>query len=416
MFLATRFTTRFDRISTPRLVAIISFFGQLYFFVPVMTPYLLRMHLSMAEIAGMQTVLLWSQLLMEVPTGVFADRLGYCASYRVALVLATLGEILTLVACDYAVFLLAQVVAGTGFAFASGSVDALVYESLPADNRTERMQRARGLIGAAIHAASVVAYGTTALIVTNLSMERMRLTLILDVIGVGFAAFLSLGLQNPPRHELRPRLSSRLILRQGVTTLRQSRRLRRLVLISLVTNAFAAHLLVFYQAYFLAAGVSGRWFGWGLSLGSLVAIGCQWHAWRLGRCLGEQRGLIVATGIPGLLYLLMAMIHTTHGAVPLFVVQWGAIQLSAPIFAGLFNEQLAREARATTLSLINGIVSVYVGLIGLLFGWLAEHSLPWVFGLMGVTVLLGTLLILLGREPIWPVVSERSTMATTSRE
>jgi len=63
-------------LNTVRLVGLISFFGQLYFFVPVMTPYLLQRNLTIAEIAGLQTMLMVSMLVMEVPTGVIADRLG----------------------------------------------------------------------------------------------------------------------------------------------------------------------------------------------------------------------------------------------------------------------------------------------------------------------------------------------------
>ena len=46
------FPFRLVRLDTIRLVCLISFFGQLYFFVPVMTPYLLQRNLTIAEIAG----------------------------------------------------------------------------------------------------------------------------------------------------------------------------------------------------------------------------------------------------------------------------------------------------------------------------------------------------------------------------
>ncbi|MGI8483180.1 MAG: MFS transporter [Thermomicrobiales bacterium] len=136
--------SRTQGLSIAQRVAVISFFGQLYFFVPVMTPYLRGEGLSMAQIAGLQTMLLWAQLLMEVPTGVLADRLEHRRSYQVAFVLSVGAEISFLFAQNYGMFLLSQVIAGTGFAFASGSVDAYVYESLPTEKRTQGMQRARG--------------------------------------------------------------------------------------------------------------------------------------------------------------------------------------------------------------------------------------------------------------------------------
>lgn len=393
MFPPFAWRQRLGSLSTPKLVALISFFGQLYFFVPVMTPYLQGKGLSLAQIAGMQTVLMVTQLVMELPTGVLADQFGHRRSYQIALVMATLGELITLLAGTYPEFLAGQIVAGTGFAFASGSVDALIYESLPPEDRTTGMQRAKGQIGAAIQLASLFAYSVGALITRELTMERMRLTLKMDVVGVGMSVVLALLLREPVRHVLDARHGSIALIRTGWRTLKRSGELRRLVLISIVTNAFVAHLLIFYQDYFLRSGVEPIWLGMGLALGSAVAFFTQLHAWRLPAVLGTRKGLIVATGLPGVLYLLMAAINQPVLAVVLFIAQWGAVQLAIPLFAGLFNAHLEESARATSLSLINGIVTVYIGIGGVILGWLAEWSLSGMFAVLGMVILAGTVIV-----------------------
>lgn len=384
---------RLGSLSTPKLVAIISFFGQLYFFVPVMTPYLLGKGLSLAQIAGMQTILMVTQLIMELPTGVLADRLGHRRSYQIALGLAVSGEVITLLANTYPHFIAGQIVAGTGFAFASGSVDALVYESLPPRDRTVGMQRAKGQIGAAMQLASVFAYGVAAWLTRELTMERMRFTLKLDIVGVGMSVVLALLLREPIRHIVQERPDSMALLRTGWRTLRTNAELRQLVLISIVTNAFVAHLLIFYQDYFLQTGVSPVWLGLGLSLGSVVAFFTQLHAWRLPASLGTRRGLLIATGLPGVLYLLMALNDHPALAVVLFVLQWGVVQLSLPLFSGLFNAHIEESARATSLSLISGIVTIYIGIGGVVLGWLAGQSLSVMFAILGAIILAGTALI-----------------------
>lgn len=393
MFPPFTWLRRLGDLSTPKLVALTAFFGQLYFFVPVMTPYLQGKGLSLAQIAGMQTLLMVTQLVMELPTGVVADRLGHRRSYQIALVMATLGEAVTLLADTYPEFLVGQVVAGTGFAFASGSVDALVYDSLPPENRTTAMQKAKGMIGAAMQAASLFAYGVGAWITQELTMERMRLTLKMDVVGVGMSVVVALFLREPVRHVLDKRHGSIDLVRTGWRTLRTSAPLQRLVLISIVTNAFVAHLLIFYQEYFLRSGVQPIWLGLGLALGSAVAFFTQLHAWRLPAMLGTRNGLIVATGAPGALYLLMAVIDQPALAVVLFIVQWGVVQLAIPLFAGLFNAHLDESARATSLSLISGVVTVYIGVGGVVLGWLAEWSLSGMFAILGVVILAGTILV-----------------------
>lgn len=384
------------RLSTTNLVALISFFGQLYFFVPFITPYLLNYNLSLAEIAGMQTMLLWAMLVMEIPTGILADKLGHRWSYTVALSLAAIGEGLFLFAHDYPTFLLIQFISGTGFAFASGSVSAIVYASLPDDERPARMQRAWGRVGAANHAASLLAYSVGGWIASDLSVKHMRITLVLGMLGVGIAALLSLFLHVHPPTEHTERPKSLKLMQTGWRSIRHNPDLLRLILFSLVTNTFGAYLLVFYQQYFLESAVSGIWFGLALGLGSLVAIGTQFHAWRLVTWFGSNRALLFVAVVPGLLYLAMAATRNPWLAVALFIVQWGATQMSGPLFAGLFNKHVADAARATSLSLISLISTIYVGAVGLGLGWMSGKSLTMTFLTIGCLALAGCLLI---REP-----------------
>lgn len=393
MFTPFSWFGRLGNLSTPKLVALISFFGQLYFFVPVMTPYLQNKGLSLAQIAGMQTMLMVSMLVMEIPTGVLADRLGHRRSYQVSLAMAALGEVITLLANSYPEFMLGQIVAGTGFAFASGSVDALVYESLPEGDRGLRMQRAKGQIGAAIQLAALIAYSIGGWITRELTMERMRFTLKLDVIFVSFSALLALILREPIREIVAERMRSLDLLATGWRNLKSNKALQRLMLISIVTNAFVAHLLIFYQDYFIRSNVPAIWLGMGLALGSGVAFFTQLHAWRLTVWLGERKALLVATGVPGVLYLLMAVTHHPAIAVVLFVAQWGAVQVAMPLFSGMYNEHIKEGARATSLSLINGLVTVYIGIGGVLLGWFAEWNLSAMFAVLGVIIIAGAVLV-----------------------
>lgn len=384
---------RLGHLSTTKMVALISFFGQLYFFVPVMTPYLQAKGLSLAQIAGMQTMLMVSMLVMEIPTGVLADRMGHRRSYQISLFMAAMGELVTLLANSYPEFMLGQFVAGTGFAFASGSVDALVYESLPKPDRTTGMQRAKGMIGAAIQLAALVAYAIGGWLTRDLTFENMRFTLKLDVVFVGFAAILALALREPIQDVISERMRSLDLLKTGWQNLRTNAHLKRLMLLAIVTNAFVAHLLIFYQDYFIRSEVAPIWLGFGLALGSAAAFFTQLHAWRLSSWLGDRNAMLVATGVPGILYLLMAVVSDPVWAVILFVAQWGMVQVAIPLFSGLYNAHIEEGARATSLSLVNGVVTVYISIGGVLLGWLAGISLSMMFAILGVVIIAGALLV-----------------------
>lgn len=380
-------------LPTARLLALIAFFGQLYFFVPVMTPYLLERNLTIAQIAGLQTMLLVSILVMEIPTGVLADRFGHVWSYRTALIALASGEFLFLFARDYPMFLLIQFITGTGFAFGSGSVDAILYDSLPSGNRTSAMQRAKGMLGAAAQTGSVVAYSIGGVIAANLTLSRMTITIVMGAMAVTTAAALSFCLREVPHAAGRARPDSRRLLRTAWASIRGNDNLRRIILLSVVTCSFGAHLLVFYQQYFLETGVTGVWFGLALSLASVLVVIGQFYAWKLPVLVGTRWSLVLVTGTPGLLYLAMAWNQVAWLSVVLFIIQWGAMHISVPLFSGLYNAHLPDEARATGLSLINAVVTIYIGVGGVLLGWLAERSLPVMFALIGSVILLGTAVI-----------------------
>lgn len=388
--------TRLGSLSTVKMVALISFFGQLYFFVPVMTPYLQAKGLSLAQIAGMQTILMVSMLVMEIPTGVLADRMGHRRSYQISLIMAALGEAITLLADTYPEFLIGQFVAGTGFAFASGSVDALVYESLPKADRTLGMQKAKGMIGAAIQAASLVAYSIGGWLTRELTFENMRFTLKLDVVFVGFAAVLAFALREPAVAIVADRMRSLDLLKSGWRNVHRNASLQRLMVLAIATNAFVPHLLIFYQEYFLVSSVAPVWLGLGLALGSGMAFFTQLHAWRLSGWLGDRNAMLVATGVPGMLYLLMALVTNPVVAVVLFIVQWGMVQVAIPLFSGLYNEHIEEGARATSLSLINAVVTVYISIGGVALGWLAGINLAMMFAILGAIIVISSLILTRG--------------------
>jgi len=162
--------------------------------------------------------------------------------------------------------------------------------------------------------------------------------------------------------------------------------------------------LVRYQQYFLQTGVPGVWLGLGLSIASVAVVLASLHAWRLPRLVGTRWATVLAAGVPGVLYLAMAWNGLAWLAVVLFVLQWGAMHLLGPILAGLYNAHIPSEARATTLSVINALVTIYIGVGGVLLGWLAERSLAGTFALIGGLVVAGAVLIRVDtRHEISPV-------------
>jgi predicted MFS family arabinose efflux permease len=255
------------------------------------------------------------------------------------------------------------------------------------------MQRAKGFLGAVTQTGSVVAYSIGGIIAADLTLSRMTITIAMGAIAVTTAAALSFRLNEAPHVAHRDRPDSRKLLATSWRSIRSNPDLMKIIALSVATHAFGAHLLVFYQQYFLEIGVPGVWFGLALSIASVGVVIAQFYAWKLPLRIGTPRAMLVSTLLPGLLYLVMAWNGLAWLAVVLFVIQWTIIHLSGPLFSGLFNIHLPDDARATSLSLINAATTVYIGLGGIILGWLANQSLPLTFALIGIIIVVAALII-----------------------
>jgi MFS family permease len=353
------------------------------------------------QINSLWGIIVGTMFLTEVPTGILADRLGRKRSINAALGLQVLGEVVYLFADDYGLFALAAALGGLGFAFASGCVEAFVYDSLKAQGRAAEMSQAMGAIAAAQKLANLLAFGAGGLLVASgeLTQQRFALAITVTACAVAVGFLISLRLKEPHvEPEQDDEVSSLRLLGDGIRLLRENRSFRRLTLLSLATIPFVDYLLNLYQPFFVDVGVPPVWLGLALALASGLSILGARYAYRLEAALGTTASLLLVTGLPGALYLAMALVAHPVSAVLVFCALYGSMSLKDPIFSGHLNRHIASKNRATVLSLISMVAGIYVALMGLLIGRIGDASLPVAFAFMGVLVVAGSLLLRVARD------------------
>ncbi|MCK4471213.1 MAG: MFS transporter, partial [Anaerolineae bacterium] len=344
-------------------LAIAYFFATLYFYIPVGTLYLQSKNLNYVQINSLWGIIVGTMFLTEVPTGVIADRLGRKRSINVALALQVLGEVVYIFADSYWPFALAAMIGGLGFAFGSGSLEALVYDSLKTKRREEEMSKAMGFISSAQRLANLLAFAVGGLLVVNLTQERFVLAIAITACAVAVGWLVSLTLREPPI-ELKQEDgdSSLKLLVDGIQTLQSNKQFRRLVLLALATIPFSNYLLNLYQPRFVNVGVPPIWLGLALALASGISIVVARYAYWLEARLGTKPSLLLSTGLPGVLYLVMAMTLHPVFSVLVFCTLYGSMSLKGPIFSGHLNRHIESKNRATVLSLISMFSGLYVAL------------------------------------------------------
>jgi hypothetical protein len=274
------------------------------------------------------------------------------------------------------------------------------------------MTKAMGYIQAAQRLANLIAFSLGGVLVRNLTQERFVTAIVLTAgaVAIGFAISLALKERGAEDDgERTPTPSSIALIRDGWALIRANRLFAQLVLLALLTIPFVDYLGSLYQPYFVEAGVPPIWFGLARALAAgLCILGARYAFW-LEERFGLRWALLLVTALPGVLYLVTAWVSHPVGSVLAFLALFGSTSLRGPVLSGQMNAHIASENRATVLSLISALSGIYVSGMGILFGWVAERSVPAALAAMGLVVLAGSLLFRV-RRGMQAVGGQRGTV------
>lgn len=371
------------------------FLQNLSFAAPIQTLFFQARGFSFSQIMILQSILLGSVLLLEVPTGILGDRFGKKRSIVFGIGCALLAWIPWFLATDIWIFSIAFVLLGASQAFISGSDQALVYELLASKGRQQDMQKTYGLY----LAMSTFGFALAGLIGGFLAIQQ-TLTEFIRLYALTAAAqtcafILFLSVREPVQEVAKVSLASaeRRIFRTAFGLLVGNGELRRIVALSVLTTPFSVALLTFFQPYFVQSHVPASWFGVALFLSSLAAGGSKMFSHRLETYFGMKCALFLSTFLPGVMWLVMALWFHPIAAVLLFILSDAAGNLRDPIFADYMNRHIPSSVRATALSAVSLIVSLYLFIMQPVIGVLADIDLRYAFLCMGGMILLGAIIL-----------------------
>lgn len=386
-------------------MAVITFFSNLYFYNHVGTLYQQTRGLSLLQVSSIWAIITGTIFLFEVPTGIVADKIGRKKSIVIALLLQALGEWLYLIANNYVSFVLIAILAGIGYAFLSGANEALIYDSLRADDREKKMKKAMGMVGAAYQLAFCVAPLLGGLIVSQLEIGFFLRVILLTAIAVTLAFFVSLTLKEPRTEYKHAEENPMLIIREGLKQIWRNQKLKWLLVVAVLTTTFSNSLLSLYQPHFARLNISTFWIGATLSMGGLSAFlvqkNIQWIEQKLGRF-----AFLVLSLLPGLAYLVLASVTLPTLMIPMFVVAYAMMEARNPLLSAYQNTEIKSKYRATILSLMNMITMLYVAGMSLVFGRIADYSIPTAFATIGGLIVVFTLVLRVDKIRIKSIVED----------
>lgn len=121
----------------------LSFLWRSWFWLGIWVFYYLRFT-DYAGIGFLEAVMITTSTVGEIPTGVIADLLGKKKAIILAFLLGALGNLIMAFAPNYPVLLISIVTMTMGGAFYSGSLEALVYDTLIDQKKTDDYRKVIG--------------------------------------------------------------------------------------------------------------------------------------------------------------------------------------------------------------------------------------------------------------------------------
>ncbi len=326
--------------------------------------------------------------LLEVPTGTIADRFGRKVSLVVgALVTGTALLIFGLVR-SYALFFVANFLCAVGMTCMSGADQALLYDTLLAEERPEEGRRILSRFQAIGTIGLLVGFPVGSLIAGSSIVPRpqsLALTFVLSGAVLLLSAIPLLFIVEPPRAEKVQRPLRAGI--EGVRALLKPGDLRRFTLNYALISATGFFMFWFYQSLAREASVPVAWNGL-LGAGiNVVGVILLWNASRLEARFGLPRLLLASALLPGILYLGLGTFRAPSFAFPAAFLIVGMKLLRAPLLSDLINRVVESRNRATMLSGVSMLERAVVFILYPLVGAAADRSLSIAFFGLGAATL-----------------------------
>ena len=368
------------------------------FFVPVVVLFWEENGLDRFDIYLLQGLFAVAVLLLEVPTGLVANRLGKKRSLIWGAVGLEVGFVAYGVATSFWAFLVGEVIIAVGVTLLSGADAALLYDTLDALGRRDEFKKIEGR-ARAIQMTSLALCSVAGGFVGE---HSYRATVWMTAIGPLLALLVAAGLKrrrpsSPTGGEgtraRRAVAAYAQLIRGSLRFVRRHRLVRWYIMFFAVITGSGTWLLWLYQPYMQAAGLPIWAFGFIFAGLNLAGAAASHFAHRFDAALGATATLVALALLQILSPALMAVAVTSFGIA--FALGQQAVRgMTGVIVSDRILRFTYADRRATVLSLQMLGPRLFFALTAPAVGWVARAQ-PLDTTLLAQVGLLGACLLAL---------------------
>lgn len=369
-----------------RTYILYTLFSNLIIIAPIIMIFYFAKGLSFTEILLLNSVSCIAVFIFEVPTGTLADKVGRKISVTIGTILWVVALVILILANNFFIFAIGEVVFSLGTAFKSGADVALLYDSLKEVGAEDQFQRIEG------RAKSFSYYGQAlgSIIASILYKLNMYLPMILSCVFVGIAAIISLRFIEPPIEDKKGKYGEG-YFRQIYNSAKYAwnhRKIKAVMFYGVVFFVFYRAGYFFFQPYMKGVNIDVKFFGAIFAIFNIVAALASKNAHRIMRITkGKTMTLLSSTIIVSFVILGVTKVWIGFLAITLQQIARG---LYHPIISKYMNKHIPSNKRATILSLYSLTANLVVAAASPFIGMLGDGA-----GVFNAHLILAAIMIVL---------------------
>lgn len=349
--------------------------------MPVVVLFYKSNGMTMQDIFTLQAVYSVTLMVLEIPTGYFADYAGRRTSILVGSFFGFIGFSIYSFSSGFWEFVVAETVLGVGVSLVSGADSAMLFDSLASAGKSEKYTRYEGLISSLGNYAEAIA----GIIGGLLAATSLRTPYYVQTVVAFMAIPAALALKEPPLHGNIAKPGFKDVVKIIRMVLHGDRKLFWNTIFSAVTGVSTLTMAWFAQPYLISTGLRVSLFGVAWALLNLSAGVAASLAWRLEAKLQPPRTVFLFTSILIVGFFGLALTGSFLGF--LFLIGfYMARGLATPTLRNYINIITSSDVRATVLSVRNFIIRGLFAILGPLYGLITDT-----FGLSTALLIAGTI-------------------------
>lgn len=367
----------------------ISLLQGMVFYSAIATMYRQAVGLTVFQITLIESISLALALMLEMPWGIVADKIGYKQVMLICNVLYFISKLVFWKADGFGMFLIERIMLGIISSGLSGVDMSILYLS----TTEEEAQKVFGIYEALMTAGRLIASVVYSLFIAG----DYRLAALLTVGSYGLAMVFTFFLQEVKRPEQENEKPYKTFFEITKDILHRKELLFLLIGMALLGECHQTITVFLSQLQYIRAGMNDQMIGWAyvvVMISGLLGARSETVTRKLGRKVSGTLAFGLAIGSQLLLFLTTGKWLSILAIIGLRV----AYSLFMPLAHVIQNEQVQHSNRATALS-VNAVLMDSVAICtNLMFGKMSDYSLLGSFSLGIGFSLIGWLLFMMGIE------------------